>query len=306
LPNKAVRQVAGAVVGVSLKPNVPLRFSRVWMNAVGRVMISPIGVTSRWTKLGGVETLIVEHIDSDPSCAVLYLHGGGYKVNSPIVYRALAGHIAKQAKARVFIPRYRLAPEHPCPAAIEDAVAVYRDLVTRERIEPSRIAIGGDSAGGGLTLSTTIALRDAGEDLPAVLALLSPWVDLTLAGESMKTNAEREPVLTEEGLRLGADQYRSSLPADDPRVSPLFADLEGLPPVIIQAGGDDVLLSEGERLAERLKQAGVEVDYRCFPDVWHVFQGFVGVFETADDAVEELSDKLRAIWPEAAPASAGS
>ncbi|CAN5545218.1 alpha/beta hydrolase [soil metagenome] len=298
-----VRKVAGSVVGVSLKPNVPLKVSRTWMDAVGRMMIAPIGVSSRWVEMDGIKTMIVEHTDSDPSCAMLYLHGGGYKVNSPLVYRALAGHIAKQAKARVFIPKYRLAPEHPCPAAIDDAVNVYRGLVTEQKIDPSRIAIGGDSAGGGLTLSATIALRDAGEELPAVLALISPWVDLTVSGKTIKTNAEAEPVLTEEGLRRAANEYRGSLATDDPRVSPLFADLKGLPPTIIQAGADDILLSENEQLAENLKAAGVEVDYRCFPNVWHVFQGFAGLLEDADHAVEELTDKLRATWPETSSAS---
>lgn len=270
---------------------------------VGRVMISPIGVSKRWVKIGGIDTLIVEHLDSDPSSAVLYLHGGGYKVNSPIVYAALAGHIAKQAKARVFIPKYRLAPEHPCPAAIDDAVKVYRALVAEYEIEPSRIAVGGDSAGGGLTLTSAIALREAGDELPAVLALISPWADLTVSGKTIETNAKREPVLSGEGLRKAANDYRGSLSTKDPRVSPLFADLAGLPPTIIQAGADDVLLSENQQLAENLKQAKVEVDFRCFPNVWHVFQGFAGLLQDADEAIEELCEKLRATWPESGPAS---
>lgn len=269
-------------------------------------MFAPLGVSSRWVELGGIKTMIVEHVDSDPSCALLYLHGGGYRINSPIVYRALAGHIAKQAKARVFIPRYRLAPEHPCPAAIDDAVAAYRSLVADQRIEPSRIAVGGDSAGGGLSLTSAIALREAGDELPAVLALLSPWVDLTVSGKTIKTNADCEPVLTEAGLRNAASEYRGSLAADDPRVSPLYADLEGLPPAIIQASADDILLSENEQLAEKLREAGVEVDYRCFPNVWHDFQGFAGVLEDADRAIAELSEKLRATWPEPAPGSVES
>ena len=273
------------------------------MDLIGRTMIAPPGVSSRWVEIGGIKTMLVEHVDSDPSCALLYLHGGGYKVNSPLVYRALAGHIAKESKIRVFIPRYRLAPEHPCPAAIDDAVKVYRALIADQEIEPSRIAVGGDSAGGGLTLTSTIALRDAGDELPAVLALLSPWVDLTVSGKTITTNANSEPVLTGAGLRLAANEYRGSLPLNDPRVSPLFADLEGLPPTIIQAGADDILLSENEQLAENLKKAGVEVDYRCFPNVWHVFQGFAGVLEEADVAVAELCEKLRATWPESAPAS---
>src|SRR5215510_2471576 len=187
---------------------------------------------------------------------VLYLHGGGYVIGSPRSHRHLAAAIASASAAIALVLDYRLAPEHPFPAAVDDAVVAYHWLLD-QGIAPGHIVVAGDSAGGGLTVATLLALRDRGRPLPAGGVCISPWVDLTCSGASYTTRAERDPIVKRESVVEMARAYLGRTDAKTPLASPLHADLRGLPPLLIQVGGDEVLLDDSTQLAGQAKAAGV-------------------------------------------------
>jgi acetyl esterase/lipase len=224
--------------------------------------------------------------------AVLYLHGGGYCIGSPYSYRILTGSIARQTGIPVYAPDYRLAPEHPHPAALEDALAAYRWLIADGYL-PQCIAVVGDSAGAGLTVALCLALRNEHERLPAAIALLSPWLDLAGRGESFDQLAERDPVLSPEGLKRWARDYLGELPADHPLCSPLYAELTGLPPMLIHVGSEEIVLSDSTRFAERARKAGVSVQLHQYQGLWHDFQLHLGVLRESGAAVKEIAKFVR-------------
>lgn len=251
-------------------------------------VIEPVeanGVPGEWVSMPGASR---EH-------AVLYLHGGGYVIGSPRTHRALTTDLARRTGARLLVTDYRLAPEHPCPAAIEDAVAAYRYLL-EQGYKPENLAIAGDSAGGGLTLATLLALRDQGLPLPAAAALLSPWVDLTGNSLTLETRADVDPMVKKEGLLNMAAQYRGDLPADDPRCSPLFADLSGLPPLLIQVGDHETLLGDSEALDARARAAGVETRLEIWEEMIHVFHMFHFMLPEAAEANRRIGEFFRQKW----------
>lgn len=204
---------------------------------------------------------------------VLYLHGGAYIMCSPRTHRGLTSSVAHVAHASVLVPDYRLAPEHPYPAGLEDCLEAYRFLLA-EGWSPGRIAVAGESAGGGLAIALLVALRDAGDPLPACAALMSPWVDLTGSGESMWERNEVDPWLDAELLHLPAEAYAGDRPLDDPGISPLFADLTGLPPLLVQVGTHEIIHDDACRLVERARAVGVAADLGIFEGLWHAFQAF--------------------------------
>ncbi|MDH4167101.1 MAG: alpha/beta hydrolase [Gammaproteobacteria bacterium] len=217
---------------------------------------------------------------------VLYLHGGAYCVGSPATHRAITSHLARRTAARVFVADYRLAPEHPFPAAVDDAVAAYRALL-RDGCSTGHSAIIGDSAGGGLALATALRLRDLGEPLPAALVLFSPWVDLGTpdrgvepAGEAMLSRA-----WTAECARL----YLGGRDSSDPLASPINGELRGLPPTLVQVGQDELLLPDARRLHSALAAAEVPVELQEYPRRWHVFQVNAGVLADADRALAAVA-----------------
>lgn len=203
----------------------------------------------------------------------LYLHGGAYIMGSCNTHRFLASKLSRSTAARVLVPEYRLAPENPYPAAVEDALAAYRWLINSS-ISPENIVIGGDSAGGGLTLSTLLSLREAGDPLPALAVLLSPWTDLAATGESMETRKDADPWLKPDSTRSTPALYLRDVDPRDPHVSPIYADLSGLPPMLVHVGNDEILLDDSVRLVDRANAAGVEVSLKIWDDMWHVFQSF--------------------------------
>lgn len=217
---------------------------------------------------------------SDPHRVVLHLHGGAYILGSPRTHRGLGATLARTAHARVLLPDYRLAPEHPFPAALDDAVATYRWLVHERGVDPDRVAVSGDSAGGGLALALLVRLRDEGEPLPACYVGLSPWTDLAGTGASMRDNAGLDPWLRPELSPLAAMAYAGDRSLDDPLVSPLYADLAGLPPMLVHAGDHEILLDDARRTVVRAREAGVPADLGVFPGLWHVFQAFPGIPES--------------------------
>jgi monoterpene epsilon-lactone hydrolase len=250
-------------------------------------------VTSTPVDAGGVRSEWIVPPGATEGRVLLYLHGGGYVVGSVDMYRDLISRLARAAGARALGIDYRLAPEHPFPAAVEDATAAYRWLVSHGTA-PARIAIAGDSAGGGLTLATLTALRDAGEPLPAAAACLSPWVDLQGIGASMTSKAAVDPFVQKEMIQFMAQQYLGDRDPRTPLAAPLYADLQGLPPLLIQVGTAEVLLDDATRIAERARAAGVEVSLEVWDDMIHVWQLFAPILPEGQQAIERIGAFIRA------------
>ena len=246
----------------------------------------PKRVTVRTVQAGGVHAEWIEPAAASPQTVILYLHGGGYCLCSLDTHRGLAARLALAGGSPLLLLDYRLAPEHPFPAALEDALTAYRWLLA-EGVSPARMAIAGDSAGGGLTLAAAISLREAGDPLPAALALISPWSDLTFSGDTIRTLADVDPVLKVDGKPL-VDYYFGQHNPADPHISPLFADLRGLPPLFIQVGSDEILLSDSTCLAEKARLAGVDVTLEVWKGMWHVFQVFAPYVPEAQKAIDQM------------------
>jgi phosphinothricin tripeptide acetyl hydrolase len=224
---------------------------------------------------------------------LFYLHGGGYVIGSPRSHRHLAAALARAAGTRALLLDYRLAPEHPFPAALDDAVAAYEWLLA-DGIAPDRIVIAGDSAGGGLTVATLVALRDRGLPRPAGGVCISPWVDLTNSAPSYRSKAAVDPIVTLEGIAQLTQAYLGSTDPKLPLVSPLYADLRGLPPLLIHVGSDEVLLDDALGLAARAREAGVDVTVREWPAMIHVWHWFQPMLDEADRAIAEIGGFVKA------------
>jgi acetyl esterase/lipase len=227
--------------------------------------------------------------------AVLYLHGGGYCIGSITTHRQLAGDISRAAGARVLLIDYRLAPEHPFPAAVEDATRAY-DYMLASGVKPAQSAVAGDSAGGGLTVATLLALRDARTPLPAAGVCLSPWLDLTMSGASIQSKAAIDPMVQGEDLQRMATAYLGAADAKQPLASPLFADLRGLPPLLVHVGTAEVLLDDATRFAERARAADVNVTLEEWDDMIHVWHAFAFILPEARQALERVGAFLRRRW----------
>ena len=301
LPKSLMRSVMRGVVRGVLKPvlgtGLSVTTQRRIVSAITTSNRPPRGVDVGPLDMHGVPALKVAPSgqNSSPNKAILYLHGGAYVLGAAKGYRNVAGHLALATGADVFTIDYRLAPEHPYPAAVDDAVSAYEWLL-EQGYTPEKIAIGGDSAGGGLTLATALALREQNIGLPCALALISPWVDLTLSGNTLQTKANADAMLRETWLARSAKQYMGNAPLDHPGGSPLFADLAGLPPMLIHTGEDEILLDDSRRLAERAQTAGVQVSHKIYADLWHVFQLHAGMMPESAAALDDLGDELNQAW----------
>jgi monoterpene epsilon-lactone hydrolase len=249
----------------------------------------PRGVTVCAEQAGGVHAEWVEPSGTDSRRVILYLHGGGYCICSLDTHRGLAARLALAAQARVLNIAYRLAPENPFPAALEDAQVAYRWLL-EQGIPPKQIAIGGDSAGGGLTLAAAVSLRDAGEPLPAALFLLSPWTDLTFSGESIQSRRAVDPIFGHDGGPQYVSPYVGDYDPAHPLISPLFADLHGLPPTLVHVGHDEILLDDSTRLRKKLKAARVESNLKVWEGMWHVFQVFAPYIPEAQQSIDIIGE----------------
>jgi monoterpene epsilon-lactone hydrolase len=225
---------------------------------------------------------------------VLYFHGGGYFFCSPETHRPITLGLAAGADAHLFSLDYRLAPENRYPAALEDAMAAYRRLLA-DGIPADRIVFGGDSAGGGLALSTLLALRDAGERLPAGAVLFSPWTDLAGTGGTLVSNDRSDVMFHGDGIRSGGRIYLGDDDAADPLASPLYGDLAGLPPLFIQASDTEVLLDDSRRFVDKARAAGVRVDFRAWHKLPHVWQIFAPTLPEARAALAEASAFIRSV-----------
>lgn len=223
---------------------------------------------------------------------ILYLHGGGYVFGSARTHRPITYALALAAKAPVFSLNYRMAPEHPCPAAIEDALGAYRALVG-SGARPPEIFIGGDSAGGGLALATLQALRDAGDPLPGGAFLYSPWTDLAARGASIEQNSDSDAMFTGDTIRRGGARYAGAIANDDPRVSPLYGRFEGLPRLLIVASDSEVLRDDSIRAAEKARAAGVDVDFHLEEGLVHVWPLFRAMAPEGDRTIKETAAFIR-------------
>ena len=253
----------------------------------------PADVTVTAAELGGVRTaeITVDGIETDH--VVLYFHAGVYVLGDAFLAADLASQVGRRTRAKVISVDYRLAPEHPYPAAVDDAFAAYEALL-RNGTAPSDIAFAGESAGGGLAIATLINAREHGLPLPAAAFLMSPYVDLTLAGTTMRTKQEVDPLLSLESLRPRVTDYTAGADAASGLISPIFADLSGLPPLIIQAGSHEVLLDDAVRLAGQAATADVEVALDITPGVPHVFQAYYAILDEATTALDRAGQLLSA------------
>jgi acetyl esterase/lipase len=224
---------------------------------------------------------------------IVYFHGGGYAIGSPRSHRHLAAAIGRAARAAVLLPDYRLAPEHPFPAAVDDAVAAYRWLLDRGQA-PEHTVFAGDSAGGGLAVAALLALRERGLPLPAAGVCISPWVDLALTGGSYASKAASDPIVTRAGVQEMARAYVGQGDPRAPLVSPLYADLAGLPPLLIHVGSEEVLLDDAVALAERARAAGVETSLEVWPDMIHVWHWFLPMLDQAQAAIDGIGRFVQA------------
>ncbi|HXW84446.1 MAG TPA: alpha/beta hydrolase [Candidatus Binataceae bacterium] len=266
-------------------PNAPLAARRAGMEKISERVapdivaekVSANGVPAEWISAPGAAT----------DRAILYLHGGGYVVGSINTHRAMIARIARASNARALALDYRLAPEHPFPAAVNDTVAAYRWLLA-QKIKPQKIVVAGDSAGGGLTLAALVAIRDASLPMPAGAVPISPWTDLEGTGASVRTRAARDPMVTSENLAGSAKQYYASHSPRDPLVSPLYADFRGFPPLLIQVGDAEILLDDATRVAERAKAAGVQVDLEVWDDMVHVWHVFAKILPEGQQAIDRV------------------
>jgi monoterpene epsilon-lactone hydrolase len=232
----------------------------------------PKGVVAQGRSFGGIDGEWLAAAEGTPGGTLFYLHGGGYFACSSLTHRPVTAGFAQRG-LQVFAANYRLAPEHPFPAAIDDAVAAYLGLLA-SGIPPGELTIAGDSAGGGLAVATLLSLRDAGHPLPAACVLFSPWTDLAGTGASLVTNDKRDIMFDGDKIALAAAPYLAGTDPCNPLASPVYAALQGLPPLLIHVGSDEVLLDDSTRLAERARAAGVSVTLQSWPGVPHVWQLF--------------------------------
>jgi monoterpene epsilon-lactone hydrolase len=274
---------------------LPVVAKRAWVEILARANPGRRDVPVERLSMAGIPA---ERVGTDGADGrvILYLHGGSYVFNSAHVYRSLTTALAARSGATVYVPNYRRAPEHPFPAARDDALSCYRWLLDRGH-EPASVAFVGDSAGGGLCLAAAHALRDDGRiPAPAALALLCPWTDLSLSGASIREKAREDFVLSPSSLADAASWYRGAAPLTDPGVSPLFADHTGLGPMLVQAASEDLLAADSVRLAERAAAAGVHVHLEVYEGLFHDFQAHERRLTPAAEALERIAVFLRRHW----------
>lgn len=266
------------------------------MLALTTIAPTPEGVRYEATEIGGVEAewALTDAAPSaaGPGATLLYFHGGAYCIGAVATHRGLVGQLALATGMRALSLEYRLAPEHPFPAAIDDAVSAYRALVARG-VPPKHIVLAGDSAGGGLTVATLLALRDAGDPLPAAGVCISPWLDMTGSGASWQTRAAEDPMIHRSGLDKCSDMYLAGKDPRTPLASPIFADLRGLPPILIHVGTAEVLLDDSTVFAERARAAGVDVTLEVWEEMIHVWHAFAPVVPEGVQAIARIAEYLR-------------
>ena len=275
-----LRQTMMRLVRPLLHPAVPVALQRRLVSKAYLTSIPPRGARSETIRAEGL-TMTRTCYGADPDGVVLYFHGGGYIIGSSQTHKGIAGHLAKTSGAMVIAPDYRLAPEHPYPAALDDAETVYRALLD-EGHPPASLSLAGDSAGGGLAVALAMRLRDKGLPVPSSLTVMSPWTDLS---NSRLYSPECEPVLQRRWIDKAARLYCGSEPVANPYISPVCGDLSGLPPLLIQVGSQEILLNDAQRLARAAERDSVDTRLEIYNSLWHVFQVHAGQLDRATEAL---------------------
>ena len=240
----------------------------------------------------GVPGELVTADRSSDEAVTLYLHGGGYVIGSPLTHRELARRLSVETGGSILVIDYRLAPEYPFPAAVEDSVSAYSWLLDRG-LEPSSLSIAGDSAGGGLAVATLVSLKDQGIPLPSCGVALSPWVDMEVIGESMSTRADVDPMIQRDGLITMAQTYLNGADPRSPLAAPIYADLTGLPPLLIQVGTRETLYDDAIRLACRAVEAGLRVSFEPWKEMIHVWHLFAPLLDEGQQAIERIGEFIK-------------
>jgi monoterpene epsilon-lactone hydrolase len=256
---------------------------------VGQLRPLPVDIATEHVDADGVPAYWLTAPEAGPERVLMYVHGGGFQLGSLRSHGPLAAHLGRSTGRRVFFPEYRLAPEHPFPAAADDVLAAWRWLVTAAGVDPATVLIAGDSAGGGLALTLMQALRDAGAALPAGAVLISPFLDLTASGASLTERAGLDPIFTADTIRSFAAVYLNGADPRDLAASPLLGSQAGLPPLLIQVGGAELLLSDSERLAKAATEAGVSVTLQIAEALPHVYHGALDTPEVTE-ATGEIAE----------------
>ena len=275
--------------------NPTIEDSRAGFEKLARVVGGSTPASVRQVDAGGVPSELVSAEGASSDTVTLYLHGGGYVIGSPRTHREFARRLSVASQAEVLVIDYRLAPEDPFPAPVEDAVSAYRWLLD-EGYAPERLSIAGDSAGGGLTAATLVSIRDQGLPLPACGVCLSPWVDMEGLGDSMTTRADRDPMVQKEGLVAMAGVYLADADPRSPLAAPVYADLSGLPPLLIQVGGSETLFDDATRLDEKARAAGVETTFEEWEDMIHVWHIFAPMLDEGQAAIQRMAEFMRDKW----------
>ena len=300
-PSQEIQNIVKVLRSQKAPPGRPIAEQRAGFEEVSVLVGGKVAAASTPVDAHGIPGEWITAADAGDARTLYYLHGGGYTIGSIDSHRALIARLSAAAGARAFAINYRLAPEHPFPAAVDDAVAAYRWLLERG-VDPAGLVVAGDSAGGGLTVATLVALRDAGVPLPAAAVCLSPWIDLEGTGESATSRAAADPII--DGALIGEDarHYLGGANPRTPLAAPLYADLHGLPPMLIHVGDAEVLLDDATRLAERAKAAGVDVTLEVWDHMVHVWHFFAAILPEGQQAIDRVGAFVRERTPAAAPA----
>jgi monoterpene epsilon-lactone hydrolase len=290
--SKFCRILTKYLIASKFNPNMTIDEMRRGMESRTKLANLPRKTKIEKVSFNGISAEWICAKEAHEGRVILYLHGGGYNIGSPNTHRELAAHISMASGAKVLLPDYRLAPEHPFPSALEDATSAYRWLLDTG-LTGGDISIAGDSSGGGLSIATSISLRDAGEPSPASIVCISPWTDLEMSGNSIKTHAEIDPMLNLQSLKIMASNYIGDGDPRSPLISPIHADLKGISPLLIHVGSDEMLLDDSTRIAEKAKSAEVDVTIKIYDQMWHAWHLNVRLMPEAKNAIKELGSFIR-------------
>lgn len=284
VPSKRRDAIAASLRDLPAARDISIEDKRSVIDATSTDRLDDVGVAREPGELDGVRVEWLRVPDRTHDAVLVFLHGGGFVACSIASHRDRAGRIALAAACDGMIVDYRLAPEHPFPSALEDALAVCRAV----QRSGHPLLLAGDGAGAGLALSAALALRDAGDDLPLGIVAISPWCDLTLSAPSLSTRLDRDPFAHLDDLPASVEAYLVGHDPSDPLVSPLFADLGGLPPLLVQVGSDEAIFDDARRLAERAAAAGVPTVFEEWIGMFHTWHAYPGALEAADRAIDHV------------------
>ena len=267
--------------------------SREGLDQLAILVTLPKDVTIESININDLPANWISTPESNPDKVILYLHGGGYISGSLISHQDLVMRIGRASNSKVLLIDYRLAPEHPFPAALEDSIMVYKWLITEKNISPKNIVIAGDSAGGGLTLCTLMKLRDENIPKPAAAVCLSPWTDLAITGNSIKKNYKIDPWLKPSELYFMAELYIGDNDPENPYISPLYGNFNSLPPILIHVGSHEILLDDATRIAAKAKNEGVDTTIEVWDEMLHVFQAFADWAPEGQKAINKIGQYIQ-------------